>query len=808
MHLGELEGRHHREGLLMHSKGILKSEGLCAAPQTAGCKIMEIIREGPSASRSPVLDFPKPEVGWTDAEEQASVGNARALNAIFNGVDLNVFKFINSYSTAKEIRRILKVAYEGTTKVKISRLQLITSKFEALKMSEDESVSYYNERVLEIANNHYCLVKKFLILRYCARENKKGKGNAFKSIYKEETTINQSDNEANMNESIALLTKQFSKSGQCNIAFTTVQATNDAWYFDSGCSRHMTGNIFFFSELKECALGHVTFGDGIPNIDITSKFFCGDCLIGKQTKTLHKSLKECSTNRVLELLLLRAYRVFNNRTVSVMKLINVVVNDSKHTNKRTDDEDDEASKVTVVPNTAPTNAPKADTKGYAQVEGVDFDETFALVARLETIHLLLEVYVAQPKGFIDSEFPQHVYKLNKALYGLKQAPRACRPDIAYAVGICARFQSDPCISHLEAVKRIIKDIHGTSDFGILNSYDTNSILVGYYDADWVSSSDDRKSTSGGCFFLDNFPLARLLKKNFVPDVATEKSTDLILSVHSQESLSSEDNVTISNSNVEPAPTSTNKSIATKGRYDVYTVETPANDEDNGEPVNTGIHDDYEIPVNESIEPDVHNDPQPETQLVPKIVHVRGLKFKISLVVINGFLGNNVAPDCSPTISSNEVLASVLSGGTLYSWPVNGIPMVTLSVKYVILHKIVNANWFPSSHASESDASEPDPKTLSLSYILCQGSHVPDIDHDVRPSRGPRMFDINDWDENAAGFFVDRELASQIVNSLTIESRALSTSINLLSERRLEVDSLIRHLKTLAPSTSMGDHGPA
>ncbi|KAL4032863.1 hypothetical protein IC575_005946 [Cucumis melo] len=89
-------------------------------------------------------------------------------------------------------------------------------------------------------------------------------------------------------------------------------------------------------------------------------------------------------------------------------------------------------------------------QGYTQVEGIDFDETFAPVARLEAIRLLLgisciqkfklyqmdvkcaflnrylneEVYVAQPKGFIDSEHPKHVYKLNKALYGLKQAPRA------------------------------------------------------------------------------------------------------------------------------------------------------------------------------------------------------------------------------------------------------------------------------------------------------------------------------------------------------------------------------------------------
>ena len=80
----------------------------------------------------------------------------------------------------------------------------------------------------------------------------------------------------------------------------------------------------------------------------------------------------------------------------------------------------------------------------------------------------------------------------------------------------------------------------------------------------------------------------------------------------------------------------------------------------------------------------------------------------------------------------------------------------------------------------------------------------DINHDVHPSLGPRLFDTTDWDEATDGFFVDRELASRILNSLTAESRSLSTAISLLYERRLEINSLIRHLKTFAPSSSRGD----
>jgi hypothetical protein len=61
-------------------------------------------------------------------------------------------------------------------------------------------------------------------------------------------------------------------------------------------------------------------------------------------------------------------------------------------------------------------------KGYSQVKSLDFDETYAPVARLESIRILLAH--ATYHDFEVSEYPNHVYKLSKALYGLKQAPRA------------------------------------------------------------------------------------------------------------------------------------------------------------------------------------------------------------------------------------------------------------------------------------------------------------------------------------------------------------------------------------------------
>jgi hypothetical protein len=322
-------------------------------------------------------------------------------------------------------------------------------------------------------------------------------------------------------------------------------------------------------------------------------------------------------------------------------------------------------------------------KGYAQIEGLDFDETFAPIARLEAIRIILayachkrfkvyqmdvksaflngdlneEVYMEQPEGFKLSDNPDLVCKLKKSLYGLKQAPRAwyqrldtylkdkgfkrgtvdnnqyiktedndllivlvyvydiifgcnkdslvqwfasamesefemsmigelsfflglqitqrfegmfisqekylremlkrfqmedskpvgtpmvtrCKlskdddspnvdqssyrsmigsllyittshPDIMHVVGMVGRYQSAPKQSHLLVVKRIFRYLKETMNYGLWYPKNQNFQLSVYSDADWDNCMDERKSKSGGAFFLGDSLVAWLSKK--------------------------------------------------------------------------------------------------------------------------------------------------------------------------------------------------------------------------------------------------------------------------------------------------------
>ncbi|GJR77565.1 retrovirus-related pol polyprotein from transposon TNT 1-94 [Tanacetum coccineum] len=142
-------------------------------------------------------------------------------------------------------------------------------------------------------------------------------------------------------------------------------------------------------------------------------------------------------------------------------------------------------------------------KGYRQEEGIDFEESFAPVARIEAIRIFIanassknmtiyqmdvkttflngelkeKVYVYQPEGFVDLDHLTHVYRLKKALYGLKQAPRAW-------------YQASPTKKHLEELKRVFQYLRGTINWGLWYPKDTAMALTAYADADHADTLDE------------------------------------------------------------------------------------------------------------------------------------------------------------------------------------------------------------------------------------------------------------------------------------------------------------------------------
>nr|GEW41950.1 hypothetical protein [Tanacetum cinerariifolium] len=117
-------------------------------------------------------------------------------------------------------------------------------------------------------------------------------------------------------------------------------------------------------------------------------------------------------------------------------------------------------------------------------------------------------------GFVDPEFPDRVYKVEKTLCGFHQAPRAW-PDIMFSVCACSRFQVQPKVSHMHAVKRIFRYLKGQPTLGLSYPKDLPLELIAYFDSDYVGVSLDIKSTIKGCQFLGSRLISWQCKKQTI-----------------------------------------------------------------------------------------------------------------------------------------------------------------------------------------------------------------------------------------------------------------------------------------------------
>nr|GEX43273.1 hypothetical protein [Tanacetum cinerariifolium] len=271
------------------------------------------------------------------------------------------------------------------------------------------------------------------------------------------------------------------------------------------------------------------------------------------------------------------------------------------------------------------NKARLIAKRYRQKKGIDFEESFELVAWIEAIRIFIanatrknmtiyqmdvktaflndelkeEVYVSQPEGFIDPDHPTYVYRLKNALYGLKQAPRpwyntlsrfllvseaslltnpnmllkygmdtsdrvdtpmvdqskldddplgipvdqtwfrgmvgsqmyliASRPNLVFAVCMCARYQAKPTKKHLEAIKWVFWYLRGTINIGLLYPKDTAMALTAYADIDHAGFQDTRRSTSGSAQFLGDNLVSCSSKKQKSTVISTTEAEYIAMS---------------------------------------------------------------------------------------------------------------------------------------------------------------------------------------------------------------------------------------------------------------------------------------
>nr|GEU69544.1 copia protein [Tanacetum cinerariifolium] len=218
------------------------------------------------------------------------------------------------------------------------------------------------------------------------------------------------------------------------------------------------------------------------------------------------------------------------------------------------------------------------TQGYNQQEGIDYNETYAPVARLDSIRILLsytcaldfklyqmdvksvffngfineEVYVAQPLGFIDFAKPNYVYRLKKALYGLKQAPKAWYDRLEaflikhnYSIGMVDNTLFTKKDSNLIIVQIYVDDIifgstcqemsddfakimhdefeMSTTHLGLWHPKGSGIETIMYADSDHAGDYVDRKSTSGVCTFMGCCLTSWFLKKQTALAISTTEA---------------------------------------------------------------------------------------------------------------------------------------------------------------------------------------------------------------------------------------------------------------------------------------------
>ena len=125
-------------------------------------RVWNSIEYGWEKSTTPVSE-------WQTSQKEAAALNSKAMNTIFYVVSMEEFKRISNVEIAHTAWNILQTMHEGTKEIKINKLQQLTTRFESIKMSDDESFDEFYAKLNDIVNSAYNLVKSMINLKLLGR---------------------------------------------------------------------------------------------------------------------------------------------------------------------------------------------------------------------------------------------------------------------------------------------------------------------------------------------------------------------------------------------------------------------------------------------------------------------------------------------------------------------------------------------------------------------------------------------------------------------------------------------------------------
>ncbi|GKC37675.1 retrovirus-related pol polyprotein from transposon TNT 1-94 [Tanacetum coccineum] len=188
------------------------------------------------------------------------------------------------------------------------------------------------------------------------------------------------------------------------------------------------------------------------------------------------------------------------------------------------------------------NKARLVAQGFRQEEGIDFEESFAPVVRIEAISIFvanaanknMTIFQMDVKtDFLNGELKEEGKPVDAKLYhgmiGSLIYLTFSRPDLIYAVCLFDRYQAKPTEKHLNAVKQIFRYLKGTINMGLWYSKDTGMSLTAYADADHVGCEDTRHSTSRSAQFLGDKLVSWSSKKQRSTAISSTKVVYIALS---------------------------------------------------------------------------------------------------------------------------------------------------------------------------------------------------------------------------------------------------------------------------------------